>query len=255
MSKPSSNYGITEQHIKQFRNDGYFILQSALSPEQLALLRAEAQFSIDRMDAQMDALQTDVIGISHRNRRYFAANVFRQRPALEGFLFGDLMAELCRATLGQQAYLFWEQYVIKCAEGDMRFSWHQDSGYIGHKHKPFMTCWIALDDVDEENGTVYLLPQSVSGIRTWVKHEREPDTNDMVGYFGREPGVPVVGPAGSIAVFASTTFHRSGPNLSGKTRRVYLAQYSEQVICKNDGTPWENDIAFLDAGRVVAQAR
>lgn len=244
---------ITEEHRRQFREDGYFILDSVVPPEDLELLRSQAQFSIDRMNAQMDALRTDVIGISHRDKRYFAANVFQDRPALRRFLFGGLMAEICRATLGEQAHLFWEQYVIKCADTDMRFSWHQDSGYIGHKHKPFMTCWIPLDDVDEQNGTVYLLPQSVSGVRTWVKHVHDPVTNDMVGYFGKERGVPVIARAGSIACFSSMTFHRSGPNLSSRMRRVYLTQYSVEVIRRDDGTPWENDIAFLKDGRIVAQ--
>ena len=42
------------------------------------------------------------------------------------------MADVCRATLGDTAYLFWEQYVVKGAEAGMKFSWHQDSGYVGY---------------------------------------------------------------------------------------------------------------------------
>ena len=45
------------------------------------------------------------------------------------------------------------------------FSWHQDSGYVKWydpttQHKPYVTCWCTLDDVSEENGTVYILPHS-----------------------------------------------------------------------------------------------
>ena len=57
----------------------------------------------------------------------------------------------------------------------------------------------------------------------------------MVGYFGDDPGIPVIAPAGSIAVFSSTCFHRSGPNTTDRTRRVYLAQYSPEPIINLQG--------------------
>ena len=45
-------------------------------------------------------------------------------------------------------------------------------------------------------------------------------------YFGDDPGVPVELHKGSMAVFQSTLFHRSGPNLSNGMRKAYIAQYS-----------------------------
>src|SRR5688500_283670 len=142
----------------------------------------------------MDAPGVDQLGLNQRGKRYFLANQHHQVPRVREFLFSELMADICRATLGPEAYLFWEQYVIKCADKGMKFSWHQDSGYVGPNHKPYLTCWIALDDVSEENGTVYLLPFSHSGIRTWVKHVQDPESNDLVGYFGKERGIPITVP-------------------------------------------------------------
>ena len=54
-----------------------------------------------------------------------------------------------------------------------------------------------------------------AGHEAKVKHVKDEATNDMVGYFGDDPGIPVIAPAGSIAVFSSTSFHRSGLNLHG----------------------------------------
>jgi ectoine hydroxylase-related dioxygenase (phytanoyl-CoA dioxygenase family) len=244
---------ITDAMKQQFKDEGYFILKNVVPPHHLELLRNEAQYSIDRIDAAMDKAGTDVLGICHRNKRYFSANVFRERPQLREFLFSDLMAEICRATLGDDVWLFWEQYVIKCADKGMKFSWHQDSGYVGPNHKPYLTCWIALDDVTEENGTVYLLPFSTSGIRTWVKHEMDPESNDLVGYFGKERGIPVIVPAGSIACFTSYNFHSSGANLTNKMRRVYLAQYSGEIIKNDKGENWGNAEPFLKDGVVVGK--
>jgi len=240
---------ITDAQKKQYQEEGYFILERVVPEDLLQLLRDEAKYAIDRVDAIMDEMKSDVFGINHRGKRYFSANVFHERPRLREFLFSDLMADICRATLGENAWLFWEQYVIKCADKGMRFSWHQDSGYVHPNHKAYLTCWITLDDVNEENGTVYLLPFSHTGIRTWVKHIKDPVTNDEVGYFGKERGIPIIAPAGSIAVFTSLNFHSSGSNMTEKMRRVYLAQYSGEIIHK-DGTQelWGNAEPFLKDG-------
>lgn len=245
---------ISETMRQQYRDEGYFILEGALSEKELTLLRGEASFAIDRLDRQMDEQGVDRLGISARNKRYFSSMVYRDRPVLREFLFSETMAEICRATLGEQAFLFWEQYVIKGTDEDTAFSWHQDSGYVHEDAEPYLTCWIALDDVTEENGSVYLLPYSRSGIRSYVKHISDPRTNDKTCYFGSDPGMPVIASAGSIAVFSSMVIHRSGPNLTDRLRAVYLAQYSEDVIMSRDGQhPYGSFDPFLQDGHIVAK--
>lgn len=246
---------VTEEQRHQYREEGYFVLPSVLSDTDVELLRSGAAYSITKADAEMDAHGTDRLGINARGRRYFSNKVAQEKRELRSFLLGELMADLCRTTLGDTAYLFNEQYVIKCADPETSFAWHQDSGYIHERHEPYLTCWITLDDVDETNGAVYLLPYSQAGVRTYVRHIKDRDVNDMVGYFGPALGVPIKAPAGSIACFSSLVFHRSGPNLTDRMRRVYVAQYSPQVILDEAGQkPWDGDEPFLVRGRIVAHA-
>jgi ectoine hydroxylase-related dioxygenase (phytanoyl-CoA dioxygenase family) len=115
------------------------------------------------------------------------------------------------------------------------FGWHQDSGYVDYPHKSYVNAWIPLDDVNEENGTVYLLPYSIAGTREKVEHKPLPGSNDRVGYFGKELGTPAICPAGSIVVFSSTVFHRSGPNLTDRMRRAYAIQYSPEPVFEAEG--------------------
>jgi len=244
---------VTPQMRAQYVKEGYFVLESVLSEEELELLRGGAQYSIDKLDAAMDEAGVDRIGINARGKRYFSNMIYQDRPELRQFLFGDTMAEICQATLGEDAYLFWEQYVIKAGDPDTSFAWHQDSGYVHEDHDPYLTCWIALDDVTEENGAVYLLPYSRSGVKSYVKHIPDPVNNDLVCYFGSDPGIPMTAPAGSIVVFSSVVMHRSGPNMTDRMRRVYLAQYSRNVIMFKDGeTPAGSFDHFLDQGQRVA---
>jgi ectoine hydroxylase-related dioxygenase (phytanoyl-CoA dioxygenase family) len=245
---------VTTEQTQQFRDEGFFVLERVVPPADLEALRNECQRFIDERDTEMDRLGVDAIDLDHRGQRYFV-HASGQSPAVERFLVSDLMLQIAQAALGDTVYLFNEQYVVKAAERGMKFGWHQDSGFIPYAHRPYLTCWIALDDVTEANGTVYLLPYSRAGTRDVVEHVREEETNDLVGYFGDDPGDPVLVPAGSIACFSSTVFHRSGPNTTDRMRRVYLAQYSSEPIPNEDGTAPRHlaEPLLVDGGRVVSK--
>jgi ectoine hydroxylase-related dioxygenase (phytanoyl-CoA dioxygenase family) len=224
---------IAPEQVRQFRDEGFFILEKVVSPGDLETLRGECQRLIDERDREMERLGVEKLDLDHKGSRYFV-HAYETSPAVRRFLLSDLMAQIAKATLGESVYLFNEQYVVKAAERGMKFGWHQDSGFINYSHQPYLTCWIALDDVTEANGTVYLLPYSRAGTRDVVEHVRDDETNDLIGYFGDDPGEPVVVPAGSIACFSSTLFHRSGPNTTDRMRRIYLAQYSPEPILDED---------------------
>ena len=241
---------VTDAQREQFASEGYVVLESVLAEDQLEALRGECARFIAAKDAEMDALGVDTLQLNHRGSRYFLSGYSRESGPLREFLFSPLMAGVCRATLGPDALLFNEQYVVKAAEKGMSFGWHQDSGYVEREHPPYLTCWITLDDVDERNGTVSLLPYSQAGTRDVVPHRHDAATNDMVGYFGDAPGVPIIAPAGSIACFSSTVFHRSGANTTDRMRRVYVAQYSVEPI--PDANPGTFTTPFLAGGHVVA---
>ena len=247
----TENTVITEAQKQLFREEGYMILENIVPDEHLQLLRDNCQGFIDATDAEMAAKGVERVGINAKGKRYFVANCYKKAPELGRFIFSELMAEICRATLGGEALLFWDQYVVKGTDKDSSFSWHQDAGYVHLDCPMYLTCWIALDDVTLENGTVYLLPYSQAGIRSVVKHLRDERTNDLVGYFGKDPGLAAVVPAGSIVVFSSYVFHRSGPNLTDKLRRVYLSQYSSEVILNKEGKPWGQAVPFLKNGEIV----
>ncbi len=225
---------ISEQQKQQFRDEGWFLLPGVVPAAQVAMMREVCADFIRAYDAEMDAAGETQQGLNIKGNRYFIG-LRHKGTRLGEFIYSDLMAEVCRATLGDTAYLFYEQYVVKGPEKGAKFSWHQDSAYVGTPHRPYLTCWITLDEVNEENGTVYLLPYSRHGTREVVPHQQNPETNDLEGYLGDDPGDPVIAPAGSIACFSSTVLHRSGFNHSPNWRRVYLAQYSAEPLLRPDG--------------------
>lgn len=251
IEKPATGF-ITAEQQKQYHEEGYFILESVIPPNLLDGLRTACDRRIKEINDEMDRNNVTVQGITHKGLRYFFGG--KQEQECCDFLFSDLMASICRATLADDAYMFVEQFVVKGPEKGMKFGWHQDSGYVGYPHPPYLTCWCTLDDVTIENGTVFILPYNRAGTREMVAHVKEEGTNDMVGYFGDDPGIPMIVPAGSIACFSSVAFHRSGINTTPAMRRIYLAQYSTTPLLSKDGTrPLNSSVPFVKDGRKIHQ--
>lgn len=233
----------------RFPDEGYFVLDAALPPAVLDALRAECERLVDRREAEMDRLGVDTIDLDHRGRRYFIHG-YDDSAVLRRFLASDQMVDVARTALGDTVYLFNEQFVVKGAERGLRFGWHQDSGFIDYPHPPYLTCWIPLDDVTLVNGTVSVLPYSRAGGRDVVPHAREDGTNDLIGYVGDDPGIPLEVVAGTVVAFSSTLLHRSGPNTTDRRRRVYVAQFSSEPILTADKTlPRHLAVPLLVDGR------
>ena len=262
---------IKEQDEEQFREEGYFLLPRAIPGAQVEELCAVCDHYIAEFD-NSEPLAEGEEGPTHggelltrvapdgrrflanamteKNNRYFLQQRHTENAVLRDFISSPLMAEICLATLGEDAYFHFEGFVVKCPETGAKFSWHQDSSYVPEHTRPYVTLWCALDPADEDNGTIYVLPFSRAESRELVPHRRLPDSG-MVGYFGDDPGIPAILPAGGIAVISSFLFHRSGANTSHRPRRALVVQYSAEPILTEDGKPWHSADPFLKNGRRV----
>lgn len=230
---------VSDAQRSEFQERGFTVLERVIPDELLEDLQAECSRIMAEADADIAAGRRDRAGLSVPGKRYFIGEVAKDSVQLRAFLFSPLMQQVVRAFLGDEAYFFLDQFVVKAGDKSAgnSFSWHQDSGFIPFEHRPYLTCWCALDDITEENGTIYVLPyDDAPQSRRRIEHVKDEKTNDMVGYSGDARGEAVVCPAGSIAVFSSLTLHRSGANTTDRLRRVYLAQYSPEPIQNPDGS-------------------
>jgi ectoine hydroxylase-related dioxygenase (phytanoyl-CoA dioxygenase family) len=106
--------------------------------------------------------------------------------------------------------------------------WHQDWAFYPHTNDDLAAVGIMLDDVDEENGPMMVVPGSHQG-----------PIFDHHGPNGRFCGAmdplrcdidlsrarPCLGKAGSVTVHHVRAVHGSATNLSGHERRFLLYQY------------------------------
>jgi ectoine hydroxylase-related dioxygenase (phytanoyl-CoA dioxygenase family) len=231
---------VKETHVERLHKEGYFVLESVIPPRTIEALRAECDRLLAETNARMTQEGKETDGLTWKGRRYFLEGHYRRSRVMMEFVHSPLMVDIATWVLGKNVYLFVEQFVVKAPRTGAKFGWHQDSGYIPYAHKPYLTCWCALDDMTEENGTVYVLPYGPEGMPDVLPHPRDEETGEDVGYAGPEPGIPLIVPAGSVAVFTSRLLHRSGPNLTGRPRRCYLPQYSAEPIMSQDGLRLRN---------------
>jgi len=264
---------IDESHKRQYREEGYFLLPDAIPKASVDTLRAVCDHYVTefneskplgdaadtpehdgelytRVSAQGRRFRANILNV--KDDRYFLEQRHAENAAIREFIAGPLMAEICLATLGPQAYFHFEEFVVKYPEGGSAFSWHQDGAYVSSHRLPYVSIWCALDAAGEDNGTIYLLPYSRAGSCELVPHVRPPGSHDKVGYRGDDPGIAAILPAGGVAVFSSLVLHRSGANASPAMRRAFLAQYSAEPILTEDGSrPWHSADPFLKDGRRV----
>ena len=97
---------VSPKQVEQYQREGYFILESVIPEPALAALRDECMRLVDDYDRDMEARGIETQGITHYKKRYFISNRSAGSPIMTEFLFSELMAEICRATLGETAYLF-----------------------------------------------------------------------------------------------------------------------------------------------------
>ena len=227
---------VTVAQREQFRSEGWFLVENALDDDLLEIARSvcdRAQAALEREMRERGENRHDNISIL--GSRYFVRKSRERYPELRRVLFNDTTAALCDATIGATAYLQNEQFVVKLREPTSVFPWHQDSGYNvyrggAERHRPYVTLWLALDDVGHSNGTISLLPWSIVGGGELLEHRWDEATESWVGYDGDEPGVEIEVPAGSIVCLSSLSLHRSAPNTTERPRRSYVMQYTPTLF-------------------------
>jgi hypothetical protein len=246
---------IYQQQAEHYAREGYALFENVLQAPMLDMLREQCDVCLARENARMDELGVDSVGMTHRDKRYFVAQCQRLQPALRRLLFSPLMADVCRATLGFDAYFFLDQFVVNCADGGLPYSWHQDSGCMIGKggpldHLPYVSFWVPLDEAAADRGVKLIPFTSYPRARSVLPHRRNLETHDLFTGVDESKVITLEATAGSILALSSRLLHATAPSPGSRTRRVYLAQYTPEVMV-NPGTRHlcNNAIPVLCAGR------
>ena len=131
--------------------------------------------------------------------------------------------DVCHDLVGDDVRLYWDQSVYKKTGKVQEFPWHQDNGYTFIEPQQYLTFWLPLVDVDEENGCPWIAPGLHLG--GTLDHWLTPIGLQVPGGRRRTPS-PVPAKAGRRDHLLLARPHRTGPNLkTGSVRKAYILQY------------------------------
>ena len=251
---------LTEQQKNQYREEGFTIIPDFLDSKELDTVRLACDKSIDAIENDMHERRIREDRINVLGKKYFINNARRSFPELERIIFSEKTAEVCRGTIGETAYLHNEQFVVKMMDTATSFAWHQDSGYSVYQggaaqHKPYVTFWVALDDMCEANGTISILPYSRSPSRMLIEHVWDDNANAMVGYKGTDKGDLVEVRAGSLVVFSSFLLHKSGANKTSRPRRSFFMAFTPELFTYEETSKgiYSSGEPMMEEGRLLAK--
>lgn len=152
---------IGDDDIRAYREDGIACLRGVFSEDEVALLRAAAERSL----TAPSEMTIEIAETRKKPGRYFFDTfVWRQDPALAGFLSGSGAAEIAGRLMGSaKINLFFDQWLIKEPGTDIETPWHHDMPYWPVDGHQVCSMWIALDPVTEGTGAV----EYIKGSHLW----------------------------------------------------------------------------------------
>ncbi len=158
---------------------------------------------------------------------------FLKHEKFRRFVLDDRLVGMLRAILGKEPILLEDQILMKPPEFGSAKPYHQDNAYfLCEPADDVLTAWIALDDVDEDNGCLrYVDGSHQAGILPHQPLPGEPYNRSPEAELidlDRESAAPVG--RGGVVFHHCQTLHTSHRNQSERWRRGYATHWGTADI-------------------------
>ena len=216
---------LSADELSAYRRDGFVVARAVLPRDEIEALRAEEErlWSEAARDLERD-------GVFWRKHETLGRVADRLDPVCTiskpfAAVSADArMRAIASCVLGASS-AFFKDKLIKKPPGTHGYTLHFDYAYwtdLGVPPDEFVTLSLALDASGETNGGVELF----SGLqaKTLPSSREDPLDLDPASVVGLKSRIPELA-AGDVLVFHSRVPHRSAPNRSDRSRRVYIATY------------------------------
>jgi phytanoyl-CoA hydroxylase len=225
---------LTEQQVQQFQQDGYLRGGRVLNDAQVDTLRDEIKRVIDereRTDIPQPVLCRNLNGENWDAPVWQIVNIWEASPSFKSLLISSpqIAEEMSQLTQANSLRIWHDQIQYKPPKIGGSTYWHQDAP-LWPIIAPMteVSAWVALDDVDEENGCMWMVPGShkwgnnIDYIRKNIPTFFElPKTFE--GHAVEVRSCPVR--KGEVHFHHALTWHGSPDNKSDRPRRAIAIHY------------------------------
>jgi phytanoyl-CoA hydroxylase len=267
---PDVEYAITDQHRRQFAEQGFVHLPGVLSEAEIATIEHDYDRFLRREISVAGKDFCDMAGDYGRDPADFSiVNVMLPRryfPAWVDNIFERRAASIARQLCGDGMELDYDQLLAKQPhKDDAIFAWHQDMAYWPDTPDTrTATLWLAIDDSTLENGCMRFVPATTHEVtlRSHTPVFGGRGTSHALGTSLRDDDtvVPMPISRGDCTVHNERVLHGSGGNTTAGYRRAYILAFrsSETVATERalGFTHSHNDSAdVLDTVGVEGETR
>lgn len=241
--------------VEQFEQKGYLkIDQRVIDDEHLNVLREhyDALFSQKRNTIGEGLRNLAVVGESETDEDADRAEEMLQIMEMWRFddeyrklLYHEPLLDIAESLIGTNIQLFHDQALYKPAYHGGEVHWHQDNAYWQCDPPNLVSIWIALDDADEENGCMNVIPGSyIEGLAAHGRAKSEkgnlPALLQVDADIDRAVPVPVE--AGCAMVHHCMTLHQTNPNRSPRDRRAMVIHYMQSGTRNRNGDVMKDNL-------------
>lgn len=216
---------LTQSQKDFYDENGYLMVEDAVAPDELAEMQRITQ---DLIDASRDVTESDEVydldtGHSAEAPRLTRIKLpHKQHPFFDRILKQSGVTQVLNDLLGPDVILQTAKLNTKAPGGGAAVEWHQDWAFYPHTNDAMLAVGLMLDDVDEANGPLQVIPGSHKG--PVLSHHAggvfcgavDPDDPEFHG----DKAVTLTGRAGSMTVHHARTLHGSAPNVSDRNRLI-----------------------------------
>ncbi|MCU1388256.1 MAG: Phytanoyl-CoA dioxygenase [Ilumatobacteraceae bacterium] len=230
-----AEYPITDDHRRQFAEQGFVHLRGVLSEEEIASIEVDYDRFLRREIDVPGNDFCDMAGDYGRDPKDFSiVNVMlprRYHPAWVGNIVEQRGASIARQLCGDGMELDYDQLLAKQPyKDDAIFAWHQDMAYWPDTPDTrTATVWLAVDHSTQENGCMRFVPQTIHepSLRPHAPVFGGRGTSHALGTELRDGDEVITVPIarGDCTVHNERVMHGSGGNMTPGYRRAYILAF------------------------------
>ncbi|RAP78436.1 phytanoyl-CoA dioxygenase family protein [Paenibacillus montanisoli] len=235
------NHDLTDIQIEHYKQNGYLLIEQLLSSEECdELNRTAADIVMGKIpleegngfEMEPAAVSLGLASQTNPDPAYLfkiGHRIHVSNPVFRHYAMCKKITDAIASLIGPDLLCVQSMYIDKPRKIGIGQPYHQDSHYIRMEPDTLIGVWIALDDVDEQNGCLHVIPGSQ---REEVHpHETAIDVRQKQLYLEvhsarKRPEIACPLPKGGVVFFPGTMLHRSGNNITAdRQRRAYVLHY------------------------------